>query len=159
MWTVKQYAKAIAAVVILSILLWLQASYEFTRLPEATTQMAPTVAAGSIHLLDQSPASPDDFMHADVVFFSFSTKKDYEVFVSRVIGLPGDRIVMVDGQLKRNGSEVAEIYLPQPFPGIYLDVTVPRGHLFVLNDNRESLKDSRSLGPVPWTAVYGRMRK
>jgi signal peptidase I len=159
MWIIKQYAKAIVAVVILSILLWLQAQYEFTRLPEATTQMAPTVAAGSIHLLDQSFASVDDFKHADVVFFSFTTKKDYEVYVSRVVGVPGDSISLVDGQLKRNGSEVAEVYLPQPFPGIYIEVTVPRGHLFVLNDNRDSPKDSRTFGPVPWTAIYGRMRK
>ncbi len=159
MWIIKQYAKAIAAVVIISILMWLQSSYEFTRLPEEATQMAPAVAAGSIHLLDQSFGSVNDFRHSDVVFYSYNTKSDYEIFVSRVVGLPGDRLVMADGQLRRNGSEVAEIYLPQPFPGIYIEATVPRGHLFVLNDNRESLKDSRSFGPVPWTAVYGRMRK
>jgi len=159
MWIVKQYAKAVAAVVILGVLLWLQARYEFTRLSESETQMAPTVAAGSIHLLDQSFSSAADFSHSDVVFFSYSTAKDYKIFVSRVVGLPGDHIAVADGQLKRNGSEVAEIYLPQPFPGIWLDVVVPRGHLLVLNDNREALNDSRTLGPVPWTAVYGRMRK
>jgi signal peptidase I len=159
MWVIKQYAKAIVAVVILGILFWLQAEYEFARLPQATTQMAPAVAAGSIHLLDQSFASADEFRHSDVVFFSYRTKDDYEVFVSRVVGLPGDRIILVDGALSRNGSEVTEVYLPQPFSGIYFEAVVPRGHLFVLNDNRDSLKDSRTFGPVPWTAVYGRMRK
>jgi signal peptidase I len=159
MWIAKQYAKPVAAVVVLSILLWLQARYEFTRLSESETQMAPAVAAGSIYLLDQSFSSPGDFRHSDVVFFSYNTGKDYKMFVSRVAGLPGEHITVEDGCLKRNGSEVAEIYLPQPFPGIWLDVVVPRGYLFVLNDNRESLNDSRTLGPVPWTAVYGRMRK
>ena len=108
--------------------------------------------------MDQSARSVRDFAREDIVFFSFRGEKGAEVFVSRVVGIPGDRISLTDGRLLRNGEEVDEYYLPQPCKGIYLEETVvPRGHLFVLNDNREQLSDSRSVGPVPWTTVYGRI--
>lgn len=160
MWIVKEYAKAIIALVILGALLWFQASYEFTTLPASAGQMAPAIPANSIYLLDQSISSPSDLRHEDIVFFSFRTLKGSKTFVSRVAGLPGERIAIRDGKLFRNGEAVDEIYLPKLSSGVYLEeITVPRGYLYVLNDNRERINDSRSLGPLPWTAVFGRTRK
>ncbi len=160
MWIIKEYAKAIIALAVLGLLLWFQASYEFTMLPASAVQMTPTIPANSIYMLDQSFRSPGDFRHEDIVFFSFQTQKGEEIFVSRVVGLPGDRVAMRDGGLVRNGESVEETYLAVPFTGIQLEeIAVPRGYFYVLNDVRGQLNDSRSIGPIPWTAVYGRARK
>lgn len=157
MWIIKEYAKAIIALAILGVLLWLQATYEFTLLDKSVTQMEPAVSAGSINLLHEPPGSADKFSREDIVFFSFKTDKGDETFVSRIVGLPGDRISIDNGRLIRNGELAEESFLPAHPAGIYLEeVTVPRDHLFVLNDDREQATDSRSLGPVPWTAVSGK---
>jgi signal peptidase I len=160
MWIIKEYAKAIIALAVLGVLLWFQATYEFAMLHKSVIQMEPAVSAGSIYLLREAPPSAGGFSHEDIVFFSFAADKGDEVFVSRVVGLPGERIAIRDGKLVRNGEETDETYLPKLFGGIHISETVvPRGHLFVLNDDREQPGDSRSLGPVPWTAVYGKVRR
>jgi signal peptidase I len=160
MWIIREYAKAIIALVILGVLLWFQGSYEFVTLPASANQMAPAIPANSIYLLDQSARSAEEFHHGDIVFFSFRTKKGSEVFVSRVVGTPGDSIAIRDGKLIRNGAMIDETYLASQPKGINLiEITVPRDYLYVLNDDRSIRNDSRTLGPVPWTAVRGRKKK
>lgn len=76
-------------------------------------------------------------------------------FVKRVIGLPGDEVVIEDGVVTVNGVTLDEPYADL---GTY-DGThrVPEGSLFVMGDNRGSSSDSRrSLGFVDVDDVVGR---
>lgn len=80
---------------------------------------------------------------------------DARDLVKRVIGLPGDQVVLSDGQVSVNGQPLDEPYaqLDQD-DGEY---TVPEGQLFVLGDNRDNSADSRSsLGFVDLDNVVGR---
>ncbi|MFA9431293.1 signal peptidase I [Egicoccus sp. AB-alg2] len=78
-------------------------------------------------------------------------------FVKRVIGLPGDEVVIEDGQVFVNGEALDEPYVVYPDLSDYGPVTVPEGHLFFLGDNRPNSSDSRrSLGMVPEDHVVGR---
>jgi signal peptidase I len=81
-------------------------------------------------------------------------------FVKRVVAVGGDEISMRDGKLIRNGKpETTEgprscetpegCNFPRP-------ITVPKGHLFMLGDNRGRSDDSRFWGPVPEDWVIGR---
>ena len=80
-------------------------------------------------------------------------------FVKRVVGVSGDRIAVRDGHVIRNGRRQREPFaapcggggecnLPRP-------VTVPRGFVFVMGDNRGASSDSREWGPVPIDWVIG----
>jgi len=82
--------------------------------------------------------------------------------IKRVIGLPGDvveargGVVYIDGKpLEETGADhyldpsVVTNNLSQP-------VTVPRGHVFVMGDNRERSHDSRYFGAVPESDIIGR---
>ena len=89
--------------------------------------------------------------------------------IKRVIGLPGDHVVCCDagGRLTVNGQPVKEPYLK---PGVApsdqnFDITVPRGRVWVMGDNRSGSSDSRfhdaptddgSLGSVDERLIVGR---
>ena len=83
-------------------------------------------------------------------------------FVKRVVARGGDRLMMVDGRLVRNGQPQREPYVRtdgcRSFCDFPREITVPRGHLYVLGDNRGASDDSRFWGPVPVEWVIGKVR-
>jgi len=82
-----------------------------------------------------------------------------EDLIKRVIGLPGDTIAIRDHTVMVNDDPVAEPYLTKKAVNSMSDygpVTVPRGELFVLGDNRGNSSDSRVIGFVPQRNVVGR---
>lgn len=101
-----------------------------------------------------------DIRRGDTVVFWYpaDTTKSY---IKRVIGLPGDRIRIVHGQVYVNGSPLAEDYvaLTSRDPSTWADgheVLVPHGDYFVLGDHRNSSSDSRAWGWVPRENIYGK---
>ena len=78
-------------------------------------------------------------------------------FVKRVIGLPGDEILIIDGVVSVNGVPLDEPYVVFDDASDFGPVTVPEGSLFFLGDNRPNSSDSRrGLGFVPEDKVVGR---
>lgn len=68
-----------------------------------------------------------------------------KTLVKRIIGVPGDRISIQDGYVFRNGEQLVEPYTKSgTTPGTLQEVTVPKNAYFVLGDNREVSRDSRS---------------
>lgn len=92
-----------------------------------------------------------------VAFFDKSVAGK-NVWVKRVIGREGDSLEFKDGYVYRNGEKLNEPYVPEPMtytrPG---KVEIPKGHVFVMGDNRNHSTDSRYIGPVPVEHVLGRV--
>ena len=65
--------------------------------------------------------------------------------IKRVIGLPGDLIAIKDDAVYRNGERLEEPYTKDGITqGEMAPVTVPQDAYFLLGDNREISRDSRS---------------
>jgi signal peptidase I len=83
-----------------------------------------------------------------------------EEFIKRVVGLPGDSIDIKEGKVFVNGHELVEPYLPKGTitlaNGAKFPITIPKGSLWVMGDNRGNSSDSRFFGPIPQKTVVGR---
>jgi signal peptidase I len=89
-----------------------------------------------------------------------TARESSQTFIKRVVGMPGDRISIRDGQVIRNGvREHAGYALPCSDGGFGCNfdatITVPRGDYYMMGDNRGDSDDSRFWGPVPQRWIIG----
>jgi signal peptidase I len=92
----------------------------------------------------------------DVIVFE-PPNRPGEDYVKRIIGLPGERIEINQGQVFINGELLQEPF--EPLPGTYTmpnAITVPPNQVFVLGDNRNNSNDSHNWGTLPIENIVGR---
>lgn len=87
--------------------------------------------------------------------------------IKRVIGLPGDRVVVQDGNVTVYNTEHPDGYNPDAnhdfseniasFSPGNVDVIVPEGFVFVCGDNRTNSLDSRSFGAISANDIVGKL--
>jgi signal peptidase I len=81
-------------------------------------------------------------------------------FIKRIVGVPGDRLKVMGGQVFIDGKAQDESFarlddscgicnLPQ-------EITIPEGHYFMMGDNRGASADSREWGPIPEKWMIGK---
>jgi signal peptidase I len=79
-------------------------------------------------------------------------------YIKRVVGLPGDRVEISEGNVTVNGHSLREDYVPPAYRDHQSvpETLVPDDHYYVLGDHRTSSNDSRSWGPVHRRHIYGK---
>ena len=105
-----------------------------------TKSMEPTIKAEDIILSDGIAYKKKAIARQEVVLL----KDGEETVVKRVIGIPGDEVVLSEAGVYVNGQQLYEPYLKeigQESSDVY---DVPAGCYFVLGDNRKDSLDSRS---------------
>ena len=99
----------------------------------------------------------EDIRRGDIVVFRFPLDPT-KSYIKRVVGLPGDEIELVRGQLYINGRHVEEPYIRQDFQDLstYPPVSVPADSYYVLGDHRNTSNDSRTWGTVGRDFIVGK---
>jgi len=80
----------------------------------------------------------------DVVIFKYPDDETQN-YVKRIIGLPGDIVVIKDGKVYVNDVMLDEPYIKEPMSvnSQVLTYSVPKGYYFMMGDNRNNSLDSR----------------
>jgi signal peptidase I len=117
--------------------------------------MRPTLRPGQL-LFTRAVRHGRAIRHGDIAVVQ-SAELSQRV-VKRVLGLPGDRLVLGPDGLVRNGEPISEPYLVHAGgrSGSWL---VPEGHCFLLGDNRAASSDSRTWKQsfAPLETIVGRV--
>ena len=103
-----------------------------------------------------------DIHRGDTIVFYYPLDVSHDKsYIKRVIGLPGDRIRIADGQVYVNGQQLEEDYVAPDYRDHVTwndgrEKTIPKDEYFVLGDHRSSSSDSRAWGNVPKYDIYGK---
>jgi signal peptidase I len=121
------------------------------------TSMEPELVDGERIVVNKFVYRFRPIERGDVVVFWYPRDPSVS-FVKRVVGLPGDRVELREGELVVNGRQVEEPYLPASYRDRdnHPPTEVRKGYYFVLGDHRRSSNDSRTWGEVPEKYIYGR---
>ncbi|MDK2563868.1 signal peptidase I [Romboutsia sedimentorum] len=79
--------------------------------------------------------------------------------VKRVIGIPGEHIVIKDNKVIINDKVLSEEYLKDVYTDGDIDMIIPNNHIFAMGDNRPNSGDSRqpNLGPINIDEIIGKV--
>jgi len=142
---------------------WIQVSVEQCIVPSQS--MAPTLRVNDRLFVHRDRAYRPH--QGDIVVFEPPAAAialdpddaDDTLYVKRLIGLPGQQIVIRDGQVFVNDRRLHEPYVRSPPAYNWGPATVPPENYFVLGDNRNQSSDSHLWGYVPADHVLGNAYK
>lgn len=125
--------------------------------------MEPTFHTGEYILTSRVTYKIRPLERGDVVVFKAPKNPDIE-YIKRIIGLPGDKIMIKDGNVFVNDVLITEPYIAartnlweQGFVKDGVAFTVPEEELFTMGDNRPRSSDGREFGPIPISSIIGQV--
>jgi len=138
---------------ILAFVLFFGINYVTQRVRVENISMLPTLKPGNLLVVNKLAYRNNNYSRGDIIVFHFqgNTEEDY---IKRVIGIPGDHVVISNGAVKVNGIILNEPYIMEESRRVNT-WDVPEGKLFVLGDNRNDSSDSSSWGFVDMHWVVG----
>ncbi len=148
--------RSVASLALQLAVLTLLISAFFMRLPQVSGRsMEPHIHSGEYVLINTFAYRLGAPRRSEIVAFRHEDATR-EVFIKRVVGLPGDHIRISRGAVYVNGARLDEPYVHDPDDRSFAEVVVPPGSVYVLGDNRANSEDSRSFGAVGDDRLIGR---
>ncbi|MCD6220901.1 signal peptidase I [bacterium] len=113
--------------------------------------MEPTLTAGDKVIA----IKPENLKRKDIVVIKDPEGKG-DILTKRIIGLPGEKIVVKKGNVYINNVKISEPYIKEK-PLYVLEKKIPENHYFLLGDNRNDSEDSSVWGPVEKKLIIGKV--
>lgn len=131
------------------------------------SSMVPNFTNGEYLLTDKLSYRFNDPQRGDVVIFKAPSTETCAVdqceYIKRVIGIPGDKVMVKGGLVYLNGNELNQSFLPAGLvtePGSFAEegkeITVPENNYLCFGDNRPHSRDGREFGLVSKDLIIGK---
>lgn len=116
--------------------------------------MQPNLNEGEFVVVNRLAYRWDEPQRGDIIVFRFPGNPQKR-YIKRIIGLEGDIISILDGDVLVNGEILDEPYIAATptYSGEWL---VERGSVFVLGDNRNNSNDSKNWGSLDEESIIGK---
>ncbi len=140
--------------VVVATIIFLAVNLVTARIRVEGSSMEPSLHDGELVVVNRLAYRWGAPERGDIVVFHFPLDPDRR-FIKRVIGLPGEHVVIGDGQVTVDGVRLDEPYIAAA-PRYSGDWEIRPGQVFVLGDNRNNSSDSQAWGPVPLDQMIGK---
>lgn len=123
--------------------------------------MEPSYYDGEYLIIDELSYKLRDIERGETIVFH-PPENPGQYYIKRVIGLPGETIEILNGQITiynkeyPNGIDIKEEYIEEYTTGKE-HVTLGADEYYLLGDNRDASLDSRRIGPIPFSNIVGRV--
>jgi len=124
--------------------------------------MLPTIQRGDHIIVDLTSYKDTSPQRGDIVVFVYPEDPERD-YIKRIIGLPGETFEIREKGVFINGQALIDPW------GVHMDMSVisgnrdnfdpvkiPKGHYFVMGDNRDNSHDSRFRGYVEGSTIKGK---
>lgn len=140
--------------VVLAAVIWLVVNFATARFVVDGNSMEPNFHSGQLLVVNRLVYRYGTPQRGDVIVFRFpgNTTDDY---IKRIIGLPGEVIVIENSHIYVNDKILEEPYLDSNISMSSGQWVVPADNYFVLGDNRAHSSDSRSWGMLGKEYIIG----
>lgn len=164
---VRKFAIEVAETLALVVLLFVGVRFILQNFRVEGPSMQPTLTSGELLWVNKAAYLRVDGQYplggpqrGDIAVLRSPDTPDDVDLIKRVIGLPGDRLVIQHGQVTVNGQPLDEPYIrfqaSYTYPASGQELTVPDAQYFVLGDNRVNSRDSHFGWFVPAANLIGR---
>lgn len=129
---------------------------DFQLLTYKGKDMEPTIGQNRTIVISRQVGS---IQRGDIVIFKYPADHS-QLFVKRVVGLPGEVIAIRDGRVFVDQKPLEESYLDGKLTSVGRSIPeyqIPPRSYYILGDNRDASNDSRNWGPLSVDLIYGRV--
>ncbi len=117
--------------------------------------MLPTYQSGTLNFVDRVTYHFSPPHRGDVIAIRLAGPS--VVYIKRIIGLPGERVAFVAGQVEINGVPLVEPYVRNRRPWDVDEVTLGPRQYFVVGDNRGMKAADHDFGRVDAARIVGKV--
>lgn len=119
------------------------------------TAMEPTLEDGDRALATRIFSQ---LARGDIVAFKYP-RNEAKSFVMRIVGMPGERIEMIEGAVSIDGRPIDDSYVDSEHRSrdAWGPRTIPEGEYFMMGDNRRDSSDSRTWGTVREDLIWAKL--
>ena len=119
------------------------------------SSMLPTFAPDRLHFVNRLAYGTTAPSRGDVVAIQMAGP--HVVYVKRIVGLPGERVAITAGQVRINGTTLAEPYVQHRRPWDFEEVTLGPDEYFVMGDNRGMSAGEHDFGRAHADRILGKV--
>lgn len=154
--SLRKWLKTLVLVLGFALLCLLMHLFVFHTVRIEGTSMVDTLRSGDIALVTRFDYHIGQPVRGHIVECSFPGRSGH--YIKRLIGLPGDRIQIIDSRVYVNGEAISEPYATGPSEDF--DMQLGEDEYLVLGDNRSQSYDSRAedMGCIHRDNLLGRVR-